>query len=72
MNIELTLQEAVASALKKLYSIEIAHETVVLQSTKKEFQGDYTIVVFPYVKQARRSPEQLANELGTEVKESVP
>ena len=72
MNIELTLLEAVASALKKLYSIEIAHETVVLQSTKKEFQGDYTIVVFPYVKQARRSPEQLANELGTEVKESVP
>ena len=61
--IEQNLQQAVSSALKSLYSIDAAPETVVLQTTKKEFQGDYTVVVFPYVKQARKSPEQLANEL---------
>ena len=54
-----------------LYGIAADPATVVLQTTKKEFQGDYTIVVFPYVKQARRSPEQLANELGAAVKEAV-
>ena len=43
-----------------------------LQKTKKEFEGDYTIVVFPYVKQARKSPEAVANELGAAVKASLP
>ena len=69
--IEQNLQQAVSSALMNLYGIEAAPSTVVLQTTKKEFQGDYTIVVFPYVKQARRSPEQVANELGAAVKEAV-
>ena len=69
--IEQNLQQAVSAALQSLYSIDAAPDTVVLQTTKKEFQGDYTIVVFPYVKQARRSPEQLANELGAAVKERV-
>ena len=69
--IEQNLQQAVSAALQSLYAIDAAPETVVLQTTKKEFQGDYTIVVFPYVKQARRSPEQLANELGAAVKERV-
>ena len=69
--IEQNLQQAVADALKRLYGMEVAPATVVLQATKKEFAGDYTVVVFPYVKQARRSPEQLANELGAAVKEAV-
>ena len=69
--IETNLQQAVALALKKLYGIEAAPDSVVLQATKKEFEGDYTVVVFPYVKQARKSPEQLGNELGTEVSSNV-
>ena len=69
--IEQNLQQAVADALKRLYGMEVAPATVVLQATKKEFAGDYTVVVFPYVKQARKSPEQLANELGAAVKEAV-
>ena len=69
--IETNLQQAVASALKKLYGIEAAPDTVVLQATKKEFEGDYTVVVFPYVKQARKSPEQVGNELGAEVNKAV-
>ena len=69
--IEQNLQQAVADALKRLYGMEVAPTTVVLQATKKEFAGDYTVVVFPYVKQARKSPEQLANQLGAAVKEAV-
>ena len=69
--IEQNIQKAVSSALNKLYNIEVVPETVVLQTTKKEFAGDYTVVVFPYVKQARKSPEMVANELGAAVREMV-
>ena len=69
--IEKKLQQAVATALKNLYGIEAASESVTLQTTKKEFNGDYTVVVFPYVKQARKSPEQVGNDLGAAVKQLV-
>ena len=64
MNITTTLSQAVADALKKLYGIESDAKSIVLQDTRKEFKGDYTLVVFPYVKQARKSPESVANEIG--------
>ena len=70
--IDKDLQIAVSEALKSLYNIDVATESVVLQKTKKEFEGDYTIVVFPFVKQARKSPEAVANELGGAVKASLP
>ena len=70
--IDKDLQIAVSEAMKSLYNIDVATESVVLQKTKKEFEGDYTIVVFPYVKQARKSPEAVANELGAAVKASLP
>ena len=70
--IDKDLQIAVSEALKSLYNIDLATESVVLQKTKKEFEGDYTIVVFPFVKQARKSPEAVANELGGAVKASLP
>ncbi len=69
--IENKLQQAIAAALKNLYNIEATPESVVLQTTKKEFSGDYTVVVFPYVKQARKSPEMVANELGAAVKGNI-
>jgi len=70
--IEQTLQHAVATALKNLYNYECAPASVVLQTTKKEFAGDYTVVVFPYVKAARKAPEQVASDLGAAIKASVP
>ncbi len=69
--IENKLQQAVATALMSLYNVKATPESVVLQATKKDFSGDYTLVVFPYVKQARKSPEAVANELGAAVKEMV-
>ena len=69
--IEQQLQQAIAQALKTLYAFEAAPESIILQTTKKEFEGDFTLVVFPYVKAARKSPEMVANEIGAAVKEMV-
>ena len=68
MKIEKSLQQAIAQALHNLYNIEADADSIVLQSTKKEFEGDYTLVVFPFVKQARKSPEVVANEIGEALK----
>ena len=65
------LQNAISESLETLYGILTTPESIVLQNTKKEFVGDFTLVVFPYVKQAHRSPEVLANELGAAVQERV-
>ena len=72
MNITTTLSQAVADALKNLYGIDAPAESIVLQDTRKEFKGDYTLVVFPYVKQARKSPEAVANEIGQAVAAALP
>ena len=63
-NMERILQRAIAQLLDAKYNISVKSEDIQLQTTKKEFEGDYTLVVFPYVKQARKSPELLATELG--------
>ena len=69
--IENKLQQTICEVLNNLYGIQAEAESIILQSTKKEFQGDYTLVVFPYVKQARKSPEMVANEIGAAVKERL-
>ncbi len=51
-------------ALKDLYQAEITEQELTINSTKPEFEGDYTIVLFSFVKQLKKSPEQLGNELG--------
>ncbi|MBQ7711531.1 MAG: arginine--tRNA ligase [Bacteroidales bacterium] len=72
MDICAQLQENIANALHTLYNIDTPAKEVVIQATKKEFEGDYTWVVFPFVKKARKAPEALANEVGAAVKEQMP
>lgn len=72
MNITETLTATIASALKQLYGIEQSADSIVLQDTRKEFRGDYTLVVFPYVKQARKAPEAVGAEIGEAVKAALP
>ena len=72
MNIVTTLSQTISQALQSLYGIETSAENVVLQATRREFTGDYTLVVFPFVKQARRSPEAVGQEVGAYVKEHLP
>jgi arginyl-tRNA synthetase len=56
------LKISVQKALKGLYGMEV--EPVDFQETRKEFEGDLTLVVFPFVKAAKKSPEQTAQEIG--------
>ncbi len=61
-NIQQTLQEQLAKGLYEIFSIEVSE--IVLQETKKEFEGAYTLVVFPYTKQAGKAPAAIATDLG--------
>ncbi len=51
-------------AIKNLYSSSISPEVVQLQETRTEFEGDFTLVVFPFVKISKKNPEVTANEIG--------
>ena len=56
------LKISVQHALKNLYGLE--SDVVELQETRKEFEGNLTLVVFPFLKASRKNPEQTANEIG--------
>ncbi|MBP1629429.1 MAG: arginyl-tRNA synthetase [Bacteroidetes bacterium] len=62
--IDLLIQESAKKALESLYGLIVDTNDIVLSATKKEFEGDFTMVVFPYVKAAKKSPEQVAKEIG--------
>ena len=64
MNIELSLAEELKTVLHDLYQIDIQADASLIQPTRKEFEGDLTIVVFPYVKLARKAPDMVAKEIG--------
>lgn len=65
------LKNTISQSLKSLYGIEIEYQNIELQPTKKEFEGDITLVVFPFTKQAKKRPEDIANEIGSYVKENL-
>ncbi len=64
MNLEATIQAAVAQSVRALYNVETELQQIQIQKTKKEFKGDITVVVFPFVKAARKSPEGAGQEIG--------
>ena len=69
--LEEVLRQLFIKSFKALYNQEPPVQQVNFQKTRPEFEGDMTIVVFPFVKLAGRNPEQLANEMGAEmIKES--
>lgn len=71
MTIEDILISKTVEAVKVLYATEISPEVIQLQATRKEFDGDKTIVVFPFVKASKKNPELTANELGAYLLENV-
>ena len=64
MTLENILTRKVQEAVKNLYGIEVTEQQVQLQKTRPEFEGDITLVVFPFVKAARKAPAQVATEIG--------
>ena len=65
MSIVNKLKGIVSLALINLYKLDIPSEEVLVNGTKPEFEGDYTIVLFSYTKPVRKSPEVIGNEIGT-------
>ena len=59
---EQELKKQIAEALTQLYGVE--NPAVVIEPTRSEFEGDFTFVVFPYVKQSKKAPEQTATDIG--------
>jgi len=65
------IAEAAVKAVKHLYQTDITTAEVNLQETRKEFEGQVTIVTFPFTKFSRKSPEQTGNEIGEYLKSEV-
>ena len=71
MTIEEQLIKGVQEAVKSLYGLEAIAQQVQLQKTRDEFEGHLTVVVFPFVKAARKSPEMVGDEIGKYLVENV-
>ena len=64
MSIDNILMQATADAVKALYGLDFDAEKVTLQTTKKEFEGNLTVVVFPFLKASHKNPEATGQEIG--------
>ena len=64
--------QGVADAVKALYGIDAAPSSIVPQATRKEFEGNLTVMVFPFVKAARKAPEAVGQEIGEWLTANVP
>ncbi len=77
MSIVSQIKPLIATELKKLYgqdpiAIGFSESELTISTTKPEFEGDYTLVLFSFVKQLKKSPEQLGNEIGEAVVKANP
>ena len=70
MDIQKVITSAVLKAVKELYGADVPEKMVQLQNTKEGFEGNLTIVVFPFLKTSRKKPEDTAQEIGQWLKEN--
>lgn len=69
---EQRLLAATDNAIRKLYGLEFDLTRLTIERTKKEIEGDFTLVVFPLLKISRKSPGQTATELGEALMKELP
>jgi arginyl-tRNA synthetase len=72
MSIVSRLKPLVVKVLKELYSQDFREDDLTINITKPEFEGDYTLVLFSFVKQFKKSPEQLGKEIGEALLKTEP
>ena len=72
MNPESFIYEKAKMAVEALYSAEVNEKMIQTQATRKEFEGDITLVTFPLLKTSRKSPEVTAQEIGAWLKDNCP
>ncbi|MCX8210515.1 MAG: arginine--tRNA ligase [Lewinella sp.] len=66
-----TLEAGVQAAISELYAADGAAQTITLQATRKEFEGEFTVVTFPLTRVAKKKPDEIANDLGVYLKEHI-
>ncbi|KOH45143.1 arginine--tRNA ligase [Sunxiuqinia dokdonensis] len=71
MNIDQIIKSKIVEAVQALYGQTIQADSVQIQNTRKDVEGDMTVVVFPFLRISRKSPEQTATELGEYLKSHV-
>ena len=71
MTPELFIQQKASDAIKNLYGAEVEASALQVQVTRKEFEGDYTLVVFPLLRMSHQSPENTGNAIGEWLKANV-
>ena len=71
MNIEQLLKSSTVQAFQALFAAEVPETSVTINLTKKEFEGDYTVVTFPLVKLSKRSPEETGRLIGDALKDKL-
>ena len=64
MDFILSIQQGVAAAVKQCFGLDFEPGKIPVSNTRKEFEGDYTIVMFPFVPGAKLGPEQIGNQVG--------
>ena len=69
MNIDNYISELVLAVAQQLYGDNVTAQHIQIQKTRKEFEGDYTVVTFPLLKLSRKAPEATANEIGAKLVE---
>ncbi len=72
MSLDNIISQAAARAVKELYGVDADPASITPQTTRKEFEGNLTLVVFPWVKAARKSPEAVATEIGNWLVDNEP
>ena len=72
MKIEEKIVSAVIAGLENLYGQQVPEKMVQLQETRSEFEGELTLVVFPFLKISRKKPEDTAQEIGEYLLNKVP
>lgn len=72
MNTENFIFEKARLAVGALYNTEVNEKMIQTQATRKEFEGDITLVTFPLLKTSRKSPEETAQQMGAWLKENCP
>ncbi len=72
MNIQESILTGIQLAFQNIYNHEVALDQLSLAPTRKEFEGTYTFVVFPFLKVSQTTPEATANQLGEYLKGNLP
>ena len=67
MSVVVKIKDAAVRSIDTLYGVSLSAEQIQVNATKPEFEGDYTVVLFAFVKQLKKSPDALGQELGEHI-----